>query len=113
MDEDKFFRLLDEADKDLDAFPFWGIFKRACKANPIKGIETLTPGRQAMLILWEANSQVRNENGKLESLPLYGDDMADKLQKLKDDLIRHFMNEDIDEAALDKFFRIVASKIRP
>ena len=57
MEEVDFIRLLDQADADMDAFPFWATFKRACAAHPIKGIDNLTPGRQAVLILWEANTQ--------------------------------------------------------
>jgi len=112
MDEDTFLKLLDEADRDLDAFPFWSTFKKACKANPIKGIESLTPGRQAMLILWEANSQVRNDNGTLESIELDDDEMPEKLQKLKQDLISHFMNQELDENALNNFFNTIASRIK-
>ena len=112
MNEDEFINLLDQADRDLDAFPFWASFKRACAAHPIKGIDKLTPGRQAVLILWEANTQTKDEKGKLLTLPLEGDHMSDKLAKLKDDLIGHFMNEDIDELALRRFFQSISRKIK-
>ena len=112
MDEDEFIQLLDQADRDLDAFPFWSSFKRACAAHPIKGIDKLTPGRQAVLILWEANTQTRDENGKILTLPLDGELMPEKLDKLKEDLIGHVMNEDIDELALRRFFKSIAMRIR-
>ena len=96
MDERTFLKHLDDADKDLDAFPFWRILKKACADNPIKGIKKMTPGRQESNILWEANTQYRGSDGILKSIPLDGDNIEDK-QKLKDDLISHFMNEDIDE----------------
>ena len=111
MDEITFLKHLDDADKDLDAFPFWRIFKKACTDNPIKGIKKLTPGRQAVIILWEANTQYRGPDGILRSIPLEGENIEDKLQKLKDDLISHFMNEDIDEKALNRFFKLIIKKL--
>ena len=54
----------------------------------------MTPGRQAVIILWEANTQYRGSDGLLKSVPLDGENIEDKLQKLKDDLISHFLNED-------------------
>ena len=111
MDESEFIRLLDQTDRDLDAFPFWLKFKKACVANPIKGIDKLTPGRQAVLILWEANSQTRDKNGKLVSVPLEGEHMSERLQKLKNDLIGHFMNEDLDDKALHRFFKSIVKKM--
>ena len=111
MDESTFLKHLDDADKDLDAFPFWRIFKKACAENPVKGIKKLTPGRHAVIILWEANSQYRDPDGILRSIPLDGENIEDKLQKLKDDLISHFMNEDIDEKALNRFFKSIVKKL--
>ena len=111
MDEVTFLRHLDNADRDLDSFPFWRVFKKACADNPIKGIKKMTPGRQAVIILWEANNQYRGSNGILRSIPLDGENIEDKLQKLKDDLISHFMNEEIDEKALQRFFRSIVKKI--
>ena len=112
MKEDEFISLIDQADRDLDAFPLWQKFKKACKANPVKGIENLTPGRQAMLILWEANSQTKDKKGNLVSLALNSDDISDKLQGLKEDLIGHFMNEELDEQALNRFFKSIVKNIR-
>ena len=43
MDEVTFLRHLDNADKDLDSYPFWRVFKKACADNPIKGIKKMTP----------------------------------------------------------------------
>ena len=111
MDESTFLKHLDDTDKDLDAFPFWRIFKKACADNPIKGIKKMTPGRQAVIILWEANTQYRGSDGILRSGPLEGDNIEDKLQKLKDELISHFMNEDIDEKALNRFFKSIVKKL--
>ena len=111
MDEVTLLKHLDNTDKDLDAFPFWRIFKKACAENPIRGIKKMTPGRQAVIILWEANTQYRGSDGKLNSIPLDGDNIEDKLQKLKDDLISHFMNEDIDERALRRFFKSIVKKL--
>tara|TARA_B100000700_G_scaffold322033_1_gene422625 strand:- start:864 stop:1202 length:339 start_codon:yes stop_codon:yes gene_type:complete len=112
MQEDEFIKYIDAADKDLDAFPFWQKFKKACKANPIKGIDKLTPGRQAMLILWQANTQSRDLKGNLISYSLEGEDIEEKLQQLKDDLIGHFMNEEIDERALHIFFHSIVKKLK-
>ena len=111
MDERTFLKHLDDTDKDLDAFPFWKIFKKACADNPIKVIKKMTPGRQAVVILWEANTQYRGSDGILRSVPLDGDNIEDKLQKLKDELISHFMNEDIDEKALNRFFKSIVKKL--
>ena len=111
MDEVTFLRHLDSADKDLDTFPFWRVFKKACAENPIKGIKKMTPGRQAVVILWEANNQYRGSDGILRSIPLDGEDIEDKLQKLKNDLISHFMNQDIDEKALQRFFKSIVKNL--
>ena len=111
MDEDTFLKHIDNAEKDLNAFPFWRIFKKACMENPIRGIHKLTPGRQAVIILWEANTQYRGSDGVLRSVPLDGENIEDKLQKLKDDLISHFMNQDIDEKALNRFFNSIVKKL--
>ena len=98
---------MDSADKDLDSFPFWRVFKKACADNPIEGIKKMTPGRQAVIILWEANNQYRDSEGILRSIPLEGENIEDNLQKLKNDLISHFMNQDIDEKALQRCFRSI------
>tara|TARA_B100000212_G_C26947597_1_gene352845 strand:- start:5 stop:346 length:342 start_codon:yes stop_codon:yes gene_type:complete len=111
MDEITFLQHIDAADKDLDAFPFWRIFKKACAENPIRGIKKMTPGRQAVIILWEANSQYRGSDGQLKSVPLDGDNIEEKLQKLKDDLISNFMNQEIDEKALRRFFKSIVKNL--
>ena len=56
MNEDKLIKLLDKTDRELDSFP-WASFKRACAEYPISKVDNLTPGRQALLILWEATVQ--------------------------------------------------------
>ena len=71
----------------------------------------MTPGRQAVIILWEANSQYRGSDGMLKSVPLDGVNIEDKLQKLKDDLISHFMNQELDEKALNRFFRSIIKNL--
>ena len=111
MDEVTFLRHLDSADRDLDSYPFWRVFKKACADNPIKGIKKMTPARQAVIILWEANNQYRGSDGILRSIPLGGENIEDKLQKLKEDLISHFMNEEIDEKALQRFFRSIVKNL--
>ena len=111
MDERTFLKNLDYGDKDVDEFHFWRIFKKDCADNPIKVIKKMTPGRQALIILWEANTQYIGSDGILRSIPLDGDNIEDKLQKLKDDLISHFMNEDIDEKALNRFFKSIVKKL--
>ena len=111
MEEDRFISLLDQADRDLDSFPFWSSFKRACSENLIKEVKGLTPGRQALLILWEANSQSKGDDGQLISSSIEGEAMGEKLEKLKSDLIGHFMNEDIDEKALRRFFKSIKREI--
>ena len=45
-----------------------------------------------------------------ENMPIWAA-KADKAQKLKDDLISHFMNEDIDEKALQRFFRSIVNNL--
>jgi len=47
----------------------------------------------------------------LRSIPLDGENIEDKLQKLKDDLVSHFMNEDIDKKALNRFFKSIVKKL--
>ena len=112
MKESEFLLNLDKIDRDLDAFSFWSVFKRACSKYPVKGIKKLTPGRQALLILWEANSQTRDENGKIITANLTSGNTKEKLERLKEDLIGHFMNDDIDDDALKKFIRSVVNEVR-
>lgn len=81
MDEVTFLRHLDNADRDLDSYPFWRVFKKAYADNPIKGIKKMTPARQAVIILWEASNQYRGSDGILRSIHLGGEDIEDKLQK--------------------------------
>ena len=105
-------KILDKADKDLDAFPFWASFKKACAENPIKDLgEILTPGRQALLILWESNVQTKNKKGEIESIALDDQNIDQKIEQLKADIIGHFFEENIDEKALKKFFKSVTKKI--
>ena len=104
MDEFKLLKLLDKTDRELDAFPFWASFKRACSEYPIKEVDNLTPGRQALLILWEATVQRKNIKGEIISIDLEDDDMLEKIEKLKADLISNFVSTDIDQKALKKFF---------
>tara|TARA_B100000287_G_C20439348_1_gene704919 strand:+ start:291 stop:629 length:339 start_codon:yes stop_codon:yes gene_type:complete len=111
MKENEFLLQLDKADRDLDAFPFWAVFKKACSKYPVKGIKNLTPGRQALLILWEANSQTRDESGKIITANLSSGNTKEKLERLKEDLIGHFMNDEIDDNALRKFIRSVVKEV--
>ena len=111
MDEVTLLRHIDSADRDLDSYPFWRVFKKACAENPIKGIKKMTPARQAVLILWEANNQYRGSDGILRAIPLNGENIEAKLQKLKDDLISHFMNVEINEKALQRFFRSIVNNL--
>ena len=111
MKESEFLLQLDRTDRDLDAFSFWAVFKKACSKYPVKGIKNLTPGRQALLILWEANSQTRDENGKIITANLTTGNTKEKLERLKEDLIGHFMNSDIDDDALRKFIRSVVNEV--
>ena len=104
--------ILDQADKDLDAFPFWASFKRACAENPINDLaDTLTPGRQALLILWEANVQTKDKKGEIKSVDLDDKNIDEKIDQLKADIIGHFFEESLDEKALKKFFKSVTKKI--
>ena len=112
MKESEFLLHLDKTDRDLDAFPFWAVFKKACSKYPVKGIKNLTPGRQALLILWEANSQTRDENGRIITANLNSGNTKEKLERLKEDLIGHFMNDEIDDTALRKFIQSVVREVR-
>ena len=112
MKESEFLLQLDKTDRELDAFPFWAVFKKACSNYPVKGIKNLTPGRQALLILWEANSQTRDESGKIITANLTSGNTKEKLERLKEDLIGHFMNDEIDDNALKKFIRSVVKEVR-
>ena len=112
MKESEFLLNLDKIDRDLDAFSFWSVFKSACSKYPVKGIKKLTPGRQALLILWEANSQTRDENGKIITANLTSGNTKEKLERLKEDLVGHFMKDDIDDNALKKFIRSVVKEVK-
>ena len=112
MKESEVLLHLDKTDRDLDAFPFWADFKKACSKYPVKGIKNLTPGRQALLILWEANSQTRDENGRIITANLSSGNTKEKLERLKEDLIGHFMNDEIDDNALRKFIQSVVREVR-
>ena len=104
--------ILDQADKDLDAFPFWASFKRACAENPINALgDVLTPGRQALLILWEANVQTKDNSGEIKSIDLDDKNIDEKIDQLKADIIGHFLEESLDEKALKKFFQSVTKKV--
>ncbi len=111
MDEFKLINLLDKTDRELDSFPFWASFKRACSEYPIKKVDNLTPGRQALLILWEATVQRKNKKGEVLSIELQDNDMIEKIEKLKSDLISNFVSTDIDQKALKKFFRSIKKNI--
>ena len=111
MKENEFLLLLDKTDRDLDAFPFWSVFKKACSQYPVKGIKNLTPGRQALLILWEANSQTRDERGQIITANLSSGNTKEKLERLKEGFIGHFMNDEIDDNALKKFIRSVVRQV--
>ena len=86
MDEFKLLKLLDKTDRELDAFPFWASFKRACSEYPIKEVDNLTPGRQALLILWEATVQRKNNRGEIISINLEDGDTVEKKNQSKDAL---------------------------
>ena len=110
MDELELLALLDKTDRELDSFPFWASFKRACSEYLIKGVENLTPGRQALLILWEATVQRKNNRGEIISINLEDGDTVEKIEKLKADLISNFISTDIDQKALKKFFSSIKKK---
>ena len=59
----------------------------------------------------EANSQYRGSDGMLKSVPLDGENIEDKLLKLKEDLISYFMNQELDEKALNRFFKSIVKKL--
>ena len=111
MQSEKFTELLDQTDRELDAFPFWASFKRACAAYSIKNVEQLTPGRQAILILWQASSQTKDNQGNIVTVDLEGEMMQDRLEKLKEELIDNFNNEELDDYALERFFKSVNKQI--
>ena len=111
MNQMELLALLDKTDRELDSFPFWASFKRACSEYPIKEVENLTPGRQALLILWEATVQRKNNQGEIISINLQEGDTAEKIEKLKADLISNFISTDIDQNALNKFFSSIKKNI--
>tara|TARA_Y100001978_G_scaffold4749_1_gene3909 strand:+ start:2979 stop:3314 length:336 start_codon:yes stop_codon:yes gene_type:complete len=111
MDQIELLALLDKTDRELDAFPFWASFKRACSEYPIKEVDNLTPGRQALLILWEATVQRKNNRGEIISINLEDGDTVEKIEKLKADLISNFISTDIDQKALKKFFSSIKKNI--
>ena len=111
MDQIELLALLDKTDRELDSFPFWASFKRACSDYPIKEVENLTPGRQALLILWEATVQRKNNQGEIISINLQEGDTIEKIEKLKADLISNFISTDIDQKALNKFFSSIKKNI--
>ena len=111
MDELELLALLDKTDRELDSYPFWASFKRACSENPIKDVINLTPGRQALLILWEATVQRKNNSGEIISINLEDGDTIEKIEKLKDDLISNFVSTEIDQKALKKFFSSIKNNI--
>ena len=49
----------------------------------------MTPARQAVIILWEANNQYRGSDGILRSIPLGGENIEDKIQKVIDDSFKN------------------------
>ena len=112
MSNKNLINILDKADKDLDAFPFWASFKKACSEYPIKDLgDNFTPGRQALLILWEANVQTKNNKGEINSIDLDDKNVDEKIDQLKADIIGHFFEETLDEKALKRFFQSVNKKI--
>ena len=68
----------------------------------------MTPGRQAVIILWEATTQYRGADGVLKSVPLDGEniekELISQLKKvfsLLHQLIPHLMN--LEDILLMKF----------
>ena len=57
----------------------------------------MTPGRQAVIILWEANTQYRDSNGLVKSVTLDGENIEDKLQILKNYLWKIQLKIKIDK----------------
>ena len=112
MSKKNLIKFLDKADNELDAFPFWAAFKKACSENPIKELgNNFTPGRQALLILWEANVQTKNKKGEINSINLDDKNIDEKIDQLKSDIIGHFFEETLDEKALKRFFKMVTKKV--
>ena len=97
MDEITFLKHLDDADKDLDAFPFWRIFKKACAENPIKGIKKMT--QADITIASNGIAGPRNENySKIKDGTVFLSwNIHDKIIKTKRFNIEGARNEVIDK----------------
>ena len=73
MSKKNLINILDKADKDLDAFPFWASFKKACSENPIKDLGDNFGFEQSMRNFYSTpNTRVPNDQ-KAFAEYLYGD----------------------------------------
>ena len=111
MNEIELISLLDGLDRELDLYPFWAKFKKFAIEHPVKGIDQLTPGRQVLLIMWKASFENLHQDKDFSDVILSGDNINERVNRLKSSLISNFSREKLDDAYLQKFFKTMSDKL--
>ena len=112
MDEINLINLLDNLDRELDEYPFWAKFKKYAVEFPIKNVDNLTPGRQALLILWKASFEENNKDKDFAEIIIKGDSINERIKRLKSNLIGNFSKDKLNDVYMEKFFRIMSNKLK-
>ena len=111
MNENELLKLLDELDRELDQYPFWAKFKKYAVENPVRGIDKLTPGRQVLLIFWKASFENNSQGNDFAEMIISGDNISERINRLKSNLVSNFYTEKLDDKYMEKFFRLMSKKL--
>ena len=111
MNEIELISLLDSLDRELDSYPFWSKFKKFAIENPIRGIDELTPGRQVLLIMWKASFETTNQDKDFSEIIISSDNINERVNRLKANLIKNFSNERLNDDYMQKFFKVMSKKL--
>jgi len=111
MNEIELISMLDKLDRELDSYPFWAKFKKFAIANPIKGFDKLTPGRQVLLIMWKASFETIEQEKDFTDVIKSNDNINERIDRLKSNLISNFSQDRLNDAYMQKFFKIMSSKL--
>ena len=111
MNEIDLISMLDTLDRELDSYPFWAKFKKYAIENPIKGFDKLTPGRQVLLIMWKASFETIDQDKDFTSIIKSGDNIYERINRLKSNLISNFSNEKLSDDYMQRFFKIMSRKL--
>ena len=111
MNEIELISVLDKLDRELDKYPFWAKFKKFAVEYPVTGIDKLTPGRQVLLIMWKASFENLDQEKNFSDVITSGDNINERVNRLKNSLISNFSSEKLDDAYMQKFFKLMSNKL--